>query len=85
MALRTRSRASTETERGPLLMTYETVDGTTLASLATSFRVTRVLAGVTPLGRPLGGALTFWDTLREHTGNSDRLSSARTGFVHAFL
>jgi len=29
-----------ETERGPLLITYETVDGATPASAATSFRVT---------------------------------------------
>jgi len=58
------------------LMTYETVDGTTRASLATSFLVTRALACATPLGLPVCGAFIFWDTLREHTGNSDGLSSA---------
>src|SRR5204863_7703498 len=40
IAFRTRSRASTETERGPLLITYETVEGTTRANVATSLRVT---------------------------------------------
>lgn len=45
MALRTFSRAFRETERGPLLMTYETVEGATPASAATSLRVTLVFRG----------------------------------------
>ena len=66
-------------------MTYETVDGTTRASLATSFLVTRALVCATPLGRPLCGALIFWDTLREHTENSDGLSSASLLGSHLLL
>jgi hypothetical protein len=40
MASKTLDRVSSDTGRGPLLITYETVEGATPARRATSFRVT---------------------------------------------